>query len=208
MRVWRRASRCGKLTIRTEDAMARIPLFPLEPPHGPMTAEQRRVYDAIVAGPRGKVEGPLRVTLHQPTLTDKWQALGAELRFRTSLPPRLSELVILIVARHWTSQFEWYAHAPIARDAGVADAAIAAIRAGQEPAFAHDDEQIVYDYVTELQTRHAVGEATYQRALDALDTVGVVELTALMGYYTMVAMTLIAHEIPLPDGTQPPLPPL
>lgn len=181
--------------------MARIPLFPLPS----MSTEQRRVHDAIVAGPRGKVEGPLRVVLHQPTLADAWQALGAELRFRTSLPPRLSELVILIVARHWTSQFEWFSHEPIARKAGVADDEIAAIRAGREPAFASDDQQIVYDYAIELLRDHAVGEVSYQRALDALGTVGVVELTALIGYYVMVAMTLNAHEIPLPDGAPPPL---
>ncbi len=184
--------------------MARIPLFPLEP----MTADQRRVYDAIVAGPRGKVEGPLRVALHQPSLADAWQTLGAELRFRTSLAPRLSELVILIVARHWTSQFEWFSHEPIARKAGVADDVIAAIRTGRDPAFAADDQQVVYDYVTELLRDHEVGEVTYQRALDRLGTVGVVELTALVGYYVMVAMTLNAHEIPLPDGAKPPLAPL
>ena len=184
--------------------MARIPLFPLDV----MTADQRRVYDAIVAGPRGKVEGPLRVALHAPRLADAWQALGAELRFRTSLPPRLSELVILIVARHWTSQFEWYSHEPIARKAGVADDVVAALRAGREPAFAADDQQIVYDYVVELLRDHAVGEVTYQRALDRLGTVGIVELTALVGYYVMVAMTLNAHELPLPDGAAPPLAPL
>ena len=184
--------------------MARIPLFPLDV----MTPDQQRVYDAIVAGPRGKVEGPLRVALHAPRLADAWQALGAELRFRTSLPPRQSELVILIVARHWTSQFEWYSHEPIARKAGVADDVVAALRAGREPAFAADDQQIVYDYTTELLRDHAVGEVTYQRALDRLGTVGIVELTALVGYYVMVAMTLNAHELPLPDGAAPPLAPL
>lgn len=184
--------------------MARIPLFPLDS----MTADQRRIYDAIVAGPRGAVEGPLRVALHQPSLADAWQALGAELRFRTSLAPRLSELVILIVARHWTSQFEWYSHEPIARQAGVADDVIAAIRTGDEPAFGADDQQIVYDFVTELLRDHAIGEVTYQRALDTLGTVGVVELTALAGYYVMVAMTLNAHELPLPAGAKPPLGPI
>src|SRR5439155_2405325 len=106
MTVWRRASRCGMVKRRRILEMARIPLFPLEP----MTADQRRVYDAIVAGPRGSVEGPLRVALHQPALADAWQALGAELRYRAGLAQRLRELVILIVARHWTSQFDWYSH--------------------------------------------------------------------------------------------------
>src|SRR5437016_13598860 len=88
MTVWRRASCCGMVKRRRILEMARIPLFPLEP----MTAEQRRVYDAIVAGPRGSVEGPLRVALHQPALADAWQALGAELRYRAGLVQRLREL--------------------------------------------------------------------------------------------------------------------
>jgi 4-carboxymuconolactone decarboxylase len=184
--------------------MARIPLFPLEP----MTPEQRRVYAAIVAGPRGSVEGPLRVALHQPKLADAWQALGAELRFRAGLAQRLRELVILIVARHWTSQFEWYSHEGQALKAGIAADVIDAVRHGRAPAFAHDDEQIVYDFATELLEAKAVGEASYQRALDRFGVVGVVELTALIGYYVMVAMTLNAHEIPLPDGAPPPLQPL
>src|SRR5260221_2299071 len=107
----RHGARCRRREERP--SMARIPLFPLET----MSAAQRQVYDSIVNGPRGKLEGPLRAALHQPALADKWQALGAELRYRTSLAPRLSELAILITARHWGSQFEWYAHEPHARTA-------------------------------------------------------------------------------------------
>jgi 4-carboxymuconolactone decarboxylase len=182
--------------------MARIPLFPIET----MSDAQRQVYDGIVNGPRGKLEGPLRAALHQPVLADKWQALGAELRYRTSLPPRLSELAILITARHWHSQFEWYAHEPHARTAGLTSAVIDAIRVGERPALVEQDAQAVYDYCTELFAQRRITDATYQRALSALGTVGLVELTALIGYYGMVAMTLIAHEIPLPAGVAPPLP--
>ena len=182
--------------------MPRIPLFPKDD----MTAEQRRVYDAVVSGPRGKVEGPLRAALHRPELADKWQQFGAALRYGTTLAPRLSELAILVTARAWDSQFEWYAHDPHDARAGLAAEVIAAVRAGERPKFAHPDEAAVYDYVTELQQAHAVSEATYRRALALFDVVGVVELTALTGYYSMVAMTLNAHEIPLPPGTTPPLP--
>jgi len=183
--------------------MARIPLFPLE--H--MNEEQRRVYDAVVSGPRGVVVGPLRAALHRPELADKWQQFGEILRYRTSLPPRLSELAILVTARHWSSQLEWQQHVPAALKADLAPAVIDAIRDGRRPGFAHPDEEAVYDYCTELQEKRAVGDDNYRRAHERLGTVGIVELTALIGYYTLVAMTLIAHEIPLPEGTQPALPP-
>jgi 4-carboxymuconolactone decarboxylase len=170
-----------------------------------MTAEQGRVYDEVIRGPRGKVEGPLRAALHRPDLADKWQQFGAALRYGTTLPPRLSELVILLTARAWDSQFEWYAHEPHALEAGISPAALDAIRTGNAPSFSNEDEQAVYDYVTELQRTHQVSERTYKRALALFDVVGVVELTALTGYYSMVAMTLNAHEIPLPDGAELPL---
>jgi 4-carboxymuconolactone decarboxylase len=181
--------------------MPRIPLFPMDN----MTPEQRQVYDAVVSGPRGKVEGPLRAALHRPELAEKWQQLGAALRYGTSLSPRLSELAILITARTWDSQFEWYAHAPHALRAGLAPEVIEAVRMGARPKFENGDEQALYDYVSELQEKHSVSEANYQRALELFDVIGVVELTALTGYYSMVAMTLNAHEIPLPAGVEPPL---
>lgn len=183
--------------------MARIPLFPLDR----MTEEQRRVYDAVVSGPRGVVVGPLRAALHRPELADKWQQFGEILRYRTSLPPRLSELAILVTARHWTSQLEWQQHEPAALKGGLAAEVVEAIRDGKRPKFARYDEQTVYDYCAELHEKRSVADATYRRAHELLGTVGMVELTALVGYYTMVAMTLIAHEIPLPEGAAPALAP-
>lgn len=182
--------------------MARIPL----PSPETMTPEQRSVYEAVVSGPRGAVRGPLRAALHCPPLADRWQKLGAWLRYETSLSPRLSELAILVTARHWDCQFEWYAHEPEAVRGGLAQPIIDAIKYDRTPAFEHDDERAIYDYCRELHRTHLVGEATYARALEHFGVGGVVELTALVGYYTMVAMTLIAHELPLPDGTAPPLP--
>ena len=183
--------------------MARIPLpLPEE-----MTAEQRRVYDAVLAGPRGRFVGPLRAAIHRPELADKWQQLGELLRFRTSLAPRLSELAILVTARHWDSQFEWHAHEPQAAKAGLAGAIVEAVRTGRRPASLAPDEEAIYDYCTQLLESHAVAEEAYRRAHERFGTVGVVELTALVGYYSMVAMTLNAHEIPLPEGGKPPLPP-
>lgn len=181
--------------------MARIPLFPLEK----MTTEQQRVYDAVVSGPRGVVVGPLRAALHRPELADKWQQFGEILRYRTCLPPRLSELAVLVTARHWTSQLEWQQHAPAALKGGLAPAVIEAIRNGQRPAFTQEDEAAVYEYSLQLQERRSIDDKAYQKTLEILDVQGVVELTALIGYYTMVAMTLIAHQIPLPEGAAPPL---
>jgi 4-carboxymuconolactone decarboxylase len=183
--------------------MARIPLFPLE--H--MTEEQRRVYDTVVSGPRGVVVGPLRAALHRPELADKWQQFGEILRYRTSLPPRLSELAILVTARHWTSQLEWQQHAPAALKGGLAKEIVEAIRTGQRPAFVNEDEKAVFEFSFELHNTKAVQDSTYQRTLGFIGVQGIVELTALIGYYTMVAMTLIAHEVPLPAGAAPELPP-
>lgn len=185
------------------DRPSRIPLFPTEA----MTDAQRAVYQAIVNGPRGKVVGPLRAALHSPELADRWQRLGELLRYRTSLPPRSSELAILVVARHWDSQFEWYAHAPIAGQAGVPPALIEAIRTSATPGALAAADRAVLDYCAELLREHAVRDTTYAAARELLGDTGIVELTALIGYYSMVAMTLNAHEIPLPPGTPPPLPP-
>lgn len=183
-----------------------MPRIPLAAPET-LNAEQRAVYDRIASGPRAGVRGPFLALLHQPALADAWQQLGEVLRYRTSFPPRLSELAILVTARHMDCQYEWVAHEPHAAKGGLAAAAIAAIKAGRRPDLGAADERAVYDFAVELNERHAVTPETYQRALDQFGTVGVVELTALVGYYTMVALTLNGHELPLPAGTAPPLPP-
>jgi 4-carboxymuconolactone decarboxylase len=183
-----------------------LPRIPLPSP-SELSPEQRRVYDAVVNGPRGALRGPLRAALHNAELADKWQQLGELLRYRTSLAPRLSELAILVTARHFDCQFEWYAHEPPARQAGLNPDAIEAIRRGERPAFASEDEQAIFDYALQLHEKHFLAEATYQRALQVIGVLGVVELTALLGYYAMVAMTLNAHELTPPADTPRPLPP-
>jgi 4-carboxymuconolactone decarboxylase len=173
-----------------------------------MTPEQRRVYDAIVSGPRGTLIGPLRAALHSPDLADRWQHLGEFLRYRTCLPPRLNELAILVTARRWNSQIEWYVHAAAASKAGLPESVIAAIRVAEPPVFDDPDDAAVYEYVRQLQQQGEVAEDAYDRMKNRWGAPGVVELTALAGYYTMVSMTLNAHEIPLPDGAEPPLRPV
>lgn len=167
-----------------------------------MSPEQRAVYDKVVSGPRGRVQGPLRAAIHNAELADRWQALGELLRYRTSLTPRLSEIAILVTARCCDSPFEWYAHRKEAEKAGVEAAIIEAILAQDDPSLAGDDD-IVYRHALELNRTRSVSDATYARTLKRFGERAVVELTALVGYYTMVAMTLNAHEIPLPEGVAP-----
>jgi len=169
-----------------------------------LDADQRRVYDAIIAGPRGQVQGPLKVWLQSADLADRAQALGAFCRFGTTLPPRLSELAIITMGAHWRAGFEWFAHAPIAMKAGIDPAAVEAIRTGKTPKFAQPDEAAVYAYAHELLTTRAVSEATYNEALARLGKKGVVELTGILGYYGLISMTIKAFEVPLPEGTPDP----
>ncbi|HEU0204976.1 MAG TPA: carboxymuconolactone decarboxylase family protein [Burkholderiaceae bacterium] len=171
-----------------------------------MTPEQRRVYDKVASGRRGKVQGPLRAAIHNPDLADRWQALGELLRYNTSLTPRQSELAILVTGRACRSPFEWYAHRIEAEKAGIERAVIEAILAERRPPSLPEDDATVYDFALELNRFKSVSDATYAKALKRFGERTVVELTALVGYYTMVAMTLNAHEIPLPEGVEPAFP--
>ncbi len=181
--------------------MARIPL----PGPESMSPEQRLVHDAVVSGPRGVMIGPLRAAIHSPELARRWSHLGEFLRFGTSLPKRLTELAILVTGRRWTSQIEWWVHARAAAEAGVPAAAIEAIRRGEPPVLAEPDDAAVYEFARQLQHAGQVPLPAYRAVQERWGAIGVVELTAVIGYYTMVSMTLNAHEIPLPDGVMPPL---
>ncbi len=168
-----------------------------------MTAEQRRVHDEIAAGPRGHVVGPLKVWLHAPGLADQAQKLGAYARFQSSLPPELSELAILVTGSAWKADFEWYAHARLARAAGISDSVIEAIRTGAEPELADPKARAVYAVARELHATRALSDATYANAEAALGRQGMVDLVGILGYYTLVSMTLNAFGVPTPDGSRP-----
>jgi 4-carboxymuconolactone decarboxylase len=144
--------------------------------------------------------------LHNPDLADKWQKLGAALRYETSLSRAVSELVILVTAKAWACQLEWHLHAGFARDAGLSPELIEAVLRGERSAIDAPDLLDAYDFCFELLTDKRVSPLVYARALARFDTLGVVEMTALSGYYTMVAMTLNAHEFPLPEGVARPFP--
>jgi len=165
---------------------------------------QRRVYDSIVSGPRGLVEGPLEVWLHSPRLAERAQALGAYCRYHSYLPPRLSELAIVTVGAYWQAGFEWTVHAPLAAKAGIGDAVLEAIRTGAEPAFTQVDEAAVFRFTKELLRDHRVSPQTFADAERLLGTEGVVDLTGILGYYTLISMTILAFEVPLPEGAPEP----
>ena len=184
--------------------MPRIPLVT----EASMTDAQRRVYEAMLTGPRrSPLVGPLAAAMHRPDLAEKWSDLGLVLRFNSSFPPRLREFVTLLTGRFWDCQFEWFSHEAEARKAGLSEQTIETLRHGGA-SFAAADEQAIHDYAIELLRDHRAGDASYRRILDAYGTAGIVELTALIGYYAMVALTLNAHEIGVPEGAMPPLPPL
>jgi 4-carboxymuconolactone decarboxylase len=179
-----------------------MPRIPLPTPDA-MDADQRRVYDRIISGRRGKIQGPLRAALYNADLAERWQALGELLRYNTSLTPRQSELAILVTGRACESPFEWYAHRLEAEKAGIEADIIEAILAKSDIDELSADDAVVVRYASELNRCNSVSDATYTDALSRLGARAIVELTALVGYYTMVAMTLNAHEIPLPEGVQP-----
>ena len=169
-----------------------------------MTPEQKSICDDIASSPRGGVRGPFKVLIHSPDLCDRVQKLGAFVRYDCSVPQKLREMAILITARHLDADYEWSAHEPHARTAGLAGEVIEAIRDRQRPRFNEAAEEIVYDFTTELHKTNRVIDATYARAAAELGDQGVVDLVGLLGHYSLIAMTLNAFEVPIPDGQPPP----
>lgn len=167
---------------------------PLDP--SALTPRQREVYDTISAGPRGGVPGPLAIWLERPELADTAQALGRYCRYDSSLPPRLSELAILLTARHWSAEYEWQAHKQHALAAGLAPAIVDAIRDRTDPPFEAEDEAATHAYATALLRERTVPGPVFARAVAALGRDGVVDLTGVLGYYTLISMTIVAFEVP------------
>jgi 4-carboxymuconolactone decarboxylase len=167
---------------------------------------QRALLESMRAGPRGarvKLGGPFGVYMHAPQYGELTQQLGAFVRFKTSLEPRLSEFAILCTARMWRAQYEWHAHAPIAEKAGVKPEAIRDIKAGRAPGKAAKDERAIFDFVQELYKKRRVSERNYKRVRGCVGDKGMVELVGILGYYTGVSMVLNIFNVPLPEGTTP-----
>lgn len=179
------------------------------PPIAPdaMTPEQKAVADAIVQT-RGSMNGPFHAWLRDPALADRLEKLGEQIRFHSSLPHALNEFAILITARKWTSQFEWYAHYPIAMKAGLEPSVADDLAKGIRPRSMSDDEALIYDFSTALHRDGDVDDALYARAVARFGEHGVMDLIAVNGYYDLVSMTLGVAHVGLPAGTPPPLKPL
>ena len=170
-----------------------------------MTPEQKRVAAAIQSGPRQGLRGPFNALLRSPEMGDIAQQLGAYVRFRSSLPRHLNEMAIIMTARVWTAQYEWYVHKQAALDAGLNPAIAAAIAENKRPASMKPDEQALYEFTKELLDTKHVSDATFQNAVKAFGEKGVVDLIALTGYYGMVSALLNVDRYPLPAGAKPEL---
>jgi len=185
-------------------------LTPLTPPS--LSPAQRRVYDAILKGrrtqggrvrltrPDGSLVGPFDAWLRSPEIGNPVQALGEAIRFTGSFPKRLQEVAILTSARHWRAEFEWWAHARLAREAGVEDQLIDAIRTGRRPDSGSDDELLVIDFSRALLRSGTVEAELYDRALQRFGEDGLLELVCTLGFYALVSFTLNVFEVPLPEG--------
>lgn len=177
----------------------------LEPPTlESLSPAQRQVHDAIVEGPRKAIVGPLGIWLHSPGLAGPAQELGVFCRYESSLPSRLSELAILVVAAHWRSQYEWWAHVRFAREAGLDDAVIDAVGAGAAPALSEPKDQQTYAVVREVLRTGRLSDSSYTSALTTLGQTPLIDLVALIGYYSMVAFTLNAFSVSIPEGETTP----
>ncbi len=169
-----------------------------------MSAQQRQVVAAIAAGPRGRYPGgPFEAWLRSPALADRAQALGEFVRYKTSLPTRLTELAILVTARVWTAQFEWQVHAPIALKNGLSQLVIDAICAGRRPEFEAVDEALIYDFCRELYATKTVSSPTFAAMAAMFGEQALVELVGLLGYYAMISMTLNVFDIQTPQADTP-----
>ncbi len=178
--------------------MSRIAEFPET-----LDARQKEIAERIASGPRGRIRGPLALWLYSPDLAERAQHLGEFLRFGTTFDKRISELAILICAAHLKCGYVWAVHADIARQAGVDDSVIDALRTGSEPAFERQDEGEIFAFITQLLTENRVDETRFDALTRRYGERGIVELTGLMGYYAMGAHLLNAVEVPPPGGDDP-----
>lgn len=170
-----------------------------------MNEAQRSVCRAIMSGPRGGMRGPFNALLRSPELAGRAQKLGEFIRFGSSLPAPLKELAILVTARYWNAQFEWYAHAQFAEKAGLGLNLISSIEKNLQPEGMTEEESAIYDFSRELHEKKEVSDAAFAAVEKRFGEKGVVELVGVCGYYTLVSMVLNVDRYPLPDGVPPPL---
>jgi len=168
---------------------------------------QKKAIEEFKAARGSDISGPFIPLLRSPEVMTRARAMGDYLRFRSALPPRLSEFVILMTARKWTQNYEWNAHAPLALKGGLKPEIVDAIAEGRRPAHMARDEQALYELVDELQRNQSVSDLTYANAVAAVGEQGLIDAVALVGQYSMLAMVLNVARTPLPAGAKPALKP-
>ena len=174
-----------------------------------LSTDQRDLFDKIVASrpvkPNdGHIGGPFDAWLQNPDLGRRLVGLGSFFRFDTSVDCRYIELAILVTGQYWQAQFEWYAHEPMAREAGVPNVVIEAIKIGEQPPMDDPKDRAVYELATQLHNTRKLSADAYDSAVGAFGEQGVAELVGLCGFYTMVSMTLNTFDVPLPEGAEYP----
>ena len=169
------------------------------------TDAQKKSAEEITSGPRKELVGPFIPLLRSPEFMSRLQKVGEYLRFNTKLGSNISEFIILMIARQWTQQFEWYSHESLALKAGIKAETIKAIAEGQRPAAMTPDEEMIYDYITELRLHQSVSDPVYAKVVGRFGEQGIIDITGLCGYYTLLGMLMNVTRTPLPAGTTPPL---
>jgi 4-carboxymuconolactone decarboxylase len=182
-----------------------------------MTPAQKDLVKSIASGPRASVSGsaansgdgtvgsPFNVFLRSPELGDHLQKVGSYIRFKSTLGLRLNELAILVTARHWTSQYEWFAHHRLALQAGLDPQIADDIANWRRPTTMKPDEEAIYNFSSEMHADKRVSDATYKAVLDRFGEQGVMDLIAVNGYYSLISMVLNVDRTPIPGGGKPPL---
>jgi 4-carboxymuconolactone decarboxylase len=169
-----------------------------------MTPDQKRVAEGIASGPRGSWQrGPFKALLRSPEIADRVQKVGEFVRFKSSIEPRLNELAIILCARKWTAQYEWYAHRKLAMDAGLKPEIADAIAEGKRPANMQAEEAIVYDFAHQLLHTGQVSDAAFGAVKEKFGEQGVIDLIGAVGYYTIVSFVLNVDRVPLPPDATP-----
>jgi len=172
-----------------------------------LTEAQKKAIADFKAARSADISGPFIALLRSPEVMTRARAMGDYLRYRSVLQPRLSEFVILLTARQWTQNYEWSAHEPLARQAGLSAAVIAAVADGRRPDAMAEDEDVLYTLCDELRRNQSVSDATYARAVRTFGEQGVIDALGITGYYTLLAMVMNTARTPLAAGAKPALAP-
>ena len=176
--------------------MCRLPKLKYED----MDSEQKNLHDEILAGPRTQIAGPMHAWFLNPPYGSLIEKVGAFCRYETSLAPRLSELAIIIVARHWSADVEWFAHTEIALNKGISQETIDAIKKNKYPQFEETDEALIFDITKSILNNKGLTDELFKTAVDKIGKKSLLDLTAIIGYYCNIAIQLNVFEIPTDDG--------